>query len=578
MWEKAKQVARQLALENAAKYGKASEKAVIGKLLANMPELKSEIKKAIEIAREAVEEVNRLPRDEILKVVKPGKVRRKTGKKERIWPELENADKYDKIVTRVAPEPNGYPTLGHAKGLLVPFIYARIYNGVFQLRFEDTNPRVERREYYDAIREEFAVLLEAAEIELGLTPGKWDVEIIESNDFPIMYRLAEKLINDNNAYVCTCPTTDIRKNRRLGIECPCRRRSTEENMELWEKMHSELREGEACLRLKTDMKHPNPTMRDPAIFRIIEAPHPLHGDKYRVYPTYDFSIAVEDSRTGVTHAFRSKEFEPHVEVQKTILKMLGLRTYEMIQFGRLTIEGLPLSKRYIRPLVKTKILWGWDDPRIPTLRGLFRRGITPNAIVRFIYEQGPSKVDATIRMESIAAINRKILDLKAKRLMFVPDPIKLIIENTPEKLEAEIWLHPTTKKLGKRRIILESKNGIIEVYIAQHDLKSLGDGGNIRLRDLCNVQILSIMPDMARGKYLPEKNLRVPIIQWAPTDGVPVLVYQPETAYSYRVIGGIGERYIKRLKIGEIVQFIRFGFVRVDKIEHGTVRTIYSHP
>ncbi len=576
MLEKARQLAKQLALENAAKYGKASEKAVIGKLLARIPELKSNIKEATEITREAVREVNKLSMNEILKMVKP--MRKKVRKRERVWPELENADKYEKIVTRVAPEPNGYPTLGHAKGLLVPFIYARMYNGIFQLRFEDTNPRVEKKEYYDAIREEFAKLLEAAEDELGISPGRWDVEIIESNDFPVMYRLAEKLIRDGNAYVCTCPTVKIRNNRRLGIECPCRKRTVEENIELWEKMHSELREGEACLRLKTDMKHPNPTMRDPAIFRIIEAPHPLHGDKYRVYPTYDFSIAVEDSRTGVTHAFRSKEFEPHVEVQKTILKMLGLRTYEMIQFGRITIEGLPLSKRYIRPLVKTKILWGWDDPRILTLRGLFRRGITPNAIVRFIYEQGPSKVDATVRIENIAAINRKLLDLKAKRLMFVPDPIKLTIENTPETLEAEISLHPTAKELGKRKIVLKSKNNEIEVYITQRDLKSFKEGENIRLRDLCNIQILSIMPDMARATYLPGKNLKVPIIQWSPPNGVPVIVYKPESAYSYRVIGGIGENYIKNLKIGEIVQFIRFGFVRIDNKKNSTVEAIYSHP
>ncbi|MDW8034899.1 MAG: glutamate--tRNA ligase family protein, partial [Candidatus Korarchaeum sp.] len=373
--EEIKELAMVLAAENALKYGRAELNAVIGKILHIRPELKPRVKELIPLVEEIVRNVNEMPKED-LEELTHGFMREKK-EEVRKWPPLARAEE-GKVVTRVAPEPNGYPTLGHAKGLLVPFIYARLYKGKFLLRFEDTNPRVERLEYYEAIRSEFAKLLEACEEELGLSPGKWDEEIIESYHLPEMYELAEKMIEQGDAYVCTCPANEVRRKRKLGIECEHRDHAVEYNLELWEKMlNGTFREGEAHLRMKTDMKHPNVTMRDPGIFRVIEAEHPIHGNRFRVYPVYDFSVSVMDALTGVTHAFRSKEFEPHVEVQSQIVRKLGLREYEMIQFGRITVEGIPLSKRYIRPLVESGILEGWDDPRIPTLRGLFRRGILP---------------------------------------------------------------------------------------------------------------------------------------------------------------------------------------------------------
>ncbi len=566
--EDIKELIIRLAAENALRYGKASPKAVLGKLIAARPDLRPKAKELISIVEEVVIGVNKMSMNS-LKGLAPQRKAKK--EEERIWPPLEGVEE-GKVVTRVAPEPNGYPTLGHAKGLLVPFIYARLYKGKFLLRFEDTNPRVEKLEYYDAIREEFSKLLEAAERELGLSPGKWDEEIIESYHLPKMYELARKLIEQGDAYVCTCPAHIVRMKRKLGEPCEHRDQSVEKNLELWDKMLSgEFGEGEAHLRLKTDMKHPNITMRDPGIFRIVEALHPIHGDRFRVYPVYDFSVSIMDSLSGVTHAFRSKEFEPHVEVQLAILRKLGLREYSMIQFGRITIEGIPLSKRYIRPLVESRILDGWDDPRIPTLRGLFRRGILPEAIVRFFYELGPSKVDATVNMDIIAAINRKILDPKVHRYMFVPDPIRASIGGLITPAEAKVQIHPNLKKV--RKITLNEPR----VYIPQIDVKNLKVGDEIRLRGLATVKVRSISPDeISLTMSEDQRKKGVKIVQWAPLNrGVPVKILVPLTPYSYEMIGGYGEPALKELKVSDMIQLIRLGFARVDQRDPFTL--IFSH-
>lgn len=567
--EEFRELALKLAADNALKYGKADVNAVIGKIVHFRPELKPEIKNLIPIIQEIVKEVNEMPK-EVLEELASG-LRREKKEEGRVWPPLVNAEE-GKVVTRVAPEPNGYPTLGHAKGLLVPFIYARLYKGKFLLRFEDTNPRVERLEYYEAIRNEFSSLLEACEEELGLAPGKWDEEIIESYHLPEMYELARKMIEDGNAYVCTCPAHEVRKRRKLGLECEHRSNSVEENLDLWEKMlNGGFREGEAHLRMKTDMRHPNITMRDPGIFRVIEAEHPIHGDKFKVYPVYDFAVSVMDSLTGVTHAFRSKEFEPHVEVQRQVVKFLGLREYEMVQFGRIKVEGIPLSKRYIRPLVESGILEGWDDPRIPTLRGLFRRGFTARAIVRFFYELGPSKVDATVNMEAIAAINRKLIDPLAKRYMFVPDPIRARIEGLSLPAVASVEVHPDSKE------VREIKLNEPDVFIPSSDASELKPGEEIRLRGLVTAEVRSVNPDEISLRVSEKQRVKgVKIIQWAPIrNGIPARLFLPESPYSFRMLGGYGEPALREIGTGEIVQFIRVGFAKKDREEPLTF--ILSH-
>ncbi len=573
-------LAMALAAENALKHGEARVQPVLGKILAVDPGLKGRVRELLPIVREAVERVNSMDPGELESLASLAPARgRGEGGGERRWPPLEGVGPQGTVVTRVAPEPNGHPTLGHVKGLMVPFVYARMYRGRFLLRFEDTNPRVERLEFYDAIREEFSIVLEAAERRLGLSPGRWDEEIIESDHLGEMYSHAERLISDGNAYVCTCPAERVRRNRSAGVACPHRDQPPEVNLELWDRMlEGGFAEGEAHLRLKTSMTHPNLTMRDPGIFRIVDHPHPIQGDRYRVYPTYDFAVSVMDALTGVTHAFRSKEFEPHVEVQRTILKMLGFRQFEMIQFGRITVEGLPLSKRHIRPLVSAGILWGWDDPRIPTLRGLRRRGIAPEALVALMYDLGPSKVDSTVTMDAIASYNRKWLDPRVPRYMFVADPVRAEIHGAPGDLTAEVRVHPDRPEMGVRRIRVPARAGVVEVYVSWSDHRRLRRGQEVRLRGLVNAEVRGVTPDGLTLRYLPGVRTDVPIIHWAPVEGAtPAVVLAPKSAYSYESFGGFGEPAMSELREGDLVQLVRFGFARVDGREGATVKLIRSH-
>ncbi len=574
--EKIREVARKHAILAASKYGEAKVNSVVGKVVAELPEIKKEIKEAIKIIRQVVEEVNRLPASDIEELAK--KYEKLTAKKveERKWPPLPNVDRYDVVVTRFAPEPNGYLHLGHARAIIVSFVYARMYNGRFLLRIEDTNPRKERLEYYDVIKEDVQMILEATEV-LGIERRCWDGFKIESYDMPLFYKYAEKLIGEGKAYVCTCDKKTLRLNRRLKKPCACRGRSIEENLELWGKMHVEFSEGQAHLRLKTSMNHPNPAMRDPGIFRIIEAEHPIQGDKYRVYPVYDFAVSVEDSVTGVTHAMRSKEFETHVEIQRTILSYLGLRVPEMYQFGRLMLENYPLSKRYLEPLVKAGFA-SWDDPRMPTLRGLFNRGIKPETIVQLIYDIGPGKTDSVVSWDNLEAYNRKIVDKEAERYHFVPNPVLMEIEGVPNDLTAYLPVHPSFPEKGRRKVVVRARDGVAKVYIAGEDAKKLKTGVEVRLKDLCNVEVRGVTPDLIRARYLERTNLKVLKIQWVPVENnVLVELFVPETPYSYSVKTGYGEEALLKAKPGSIVHLVRIGYGVVKGIEKGKVRLVFSH-
>jgi len=295
-------------------------------------------------------------------------------KKERDFslPALPNAIK-GKVVTRFPPEPNGYLHIGHAKASIVDYEYAKMYDGKFILRFDDTNPENVQPEFYDVQKEDLKWL--------GI---EWDEEYNTSDNLQKHYKLAEQLIEQGDAYVCLCESSFIKECRFEGNECDHRDCECGEGIDLWKQMI----EGgldDAILRLKGDMSCNNTAMRDPTLFRIIEKEHPLQGSKYRVWPTYDFAGAVEDSISGVTHPFRTKEYELRDECYYQILDFLKLRKPYLMEFARLSIEGMPVSKRKIKPLIDKGQVTGFDDIRLPTLRGLKKRGILPEAIKQFVF-------------------------------------------------------------------------------------------------------------------------------------------------------------------------------------------------
>lgn len=538
--------------------GKAVVGAVIAKVLGEAPELKKEIKELQNEISKTIEEVNKLSvseQESKLSEIFPEFFEQK---KEQIrdLPELPNAQ-IGKVITRLPPEPNGYLHLGHAISFFFNYYYAKKYKGALILRFEDTNPEAEKKEYYNAIIED----LEWLKINYAERKNN-------SDDISKFYEYAEHLIKTENAYVCTCELESSRKLRFAGKECKCRKNSTEQNKTLWEKMLSVSKEGSAVLRLKGDMKSKNTVMRDPTLFRIVEAPHPLQGKKYRVWPLYDFANAVEDSICGVTHVLRSNEFVQRNELQNKIRTLLGLKNPEILSYSRINAEGVPTSKRKILSLMEQGIVKDWDDPRLVTIKALRRRGILPETLYELALEVRMTLGSTTVSWDALSAINRKLLDPVANRYFFVPEPVKLEVENAPAKT-AELELHPDDKKRGVRKI----KTGKV-FYIPKADAEKLKAGDIFRLKDLFNVKIEK-MGKTLQGSFAGEELLpNTAKLQWVAEKNIPAKILVPGILLdknenlnpdSLKIAEGLCEETCAKLKANDIVQFERFGFVKIEK-------------
>jgi len=567
--EKIKEIARKYALQNAVQFnGKADVKAVTGKVIAVLSKEGFSPKEIFSTVDNIVKKINLISLEEQLielKKIAPELLKKEKKERDFTLSSLPGAEK-GKVITRFPPEPNGYLHIGHAKAAIVDFEYARMYDGKFILRFDDTNPENAKIEFYNAQKEDLIWL----EI-------KWDEEYNTSDNIEKHYKLAEELIKKNYAYVCQCSLEEIKKGRFHGKECNCYGKECADNIELWKNMLS----GEldnAILRLHGDMTCDNTAMRDPTLFRIIDKPHPLHDDKYRVWPTYDFAGAVEDSLSGVTHPFRTKEYELRDECYFRLLELLNLRKPHLMEFSRLSIVGMPVSKRKIKPLIDKKLVFGYDDIRLPTLRGLKKRGILPNAIKQFVLEQGISKVESSVTFSLLEAINRKMIDPKAKRFFFVQNPIKLIVENATA-IQKTIRLHPTEEKLGSRTI---KTNNIF--YVPKIDMKNLKVGDIFRLKDLYNVEITKKNKEI-HGKYAGEKLIADSVkIQWTTDNFVKMHVFVPHLLFendkynpnSLEELEGFAEEAVSDLKTGEIIQFERFGFVRIEN-EDSKITGFFAH-
>ena len=550
------------ALKNAIDHdGKAMVGPVIAKILGESPELRSEIERVKEAARQAVEEVNEMSLDqqrELLEKIAPELLAAKKIEEKKL-PPLPGAEK-GRVVTRLPPEPSGYMHIGHAMSGFLNYLYARMYEGELWLRFEDTDPRKVRPEYYESFRKGYRWL--------GI---EWDHEKNNSDDMELFYKYAEQLIKAAKAYVCTCPPEKIRKLRALGEECEHRVQGVDENLHLWNEMLAgAFREGEAILRLIGDMKHQNTTLRDPALFRIIEHPHPLTGNRYRVWPLYDFAVSIEDHLCGVTHVLRTSEFALRDELQNYIRSLLGMdRNPIYIEYSRFEFKGTPVSKRKLRAILEAGMAAGWDDPRFPTIEGIKRRGILPEAIREFtITQTGFSYAKREYDWSLLFAINRRILDPRARRFFFVPKPVKLIVRNAP-KLTIEAPYHPEKKELGVRRLTATG-----EFYIAGGDSEKMKIGEIIRLKYLMNVRITGKDDEAVSAEFSgTEVKKDVKIIQWVPVgESIEVKVLVPGPLYlngdinpeSLKIVTGVGETAIKDIAVDEIVQFERFGFCRRD--------------
>ena len=365
------------------------------------------------------------------------------------------------VQTRFPPEPNGYLHIGHAKALCIDFSTAEKYNGICNLRFDDTNPSREDVEYIDAIKEDIKWL--------GF---RWENVFFASDYFDFVYECAIKLIKDGKAYVDDLSADEIREYRGTltvpGKESPYRNRSVEENLDLFKRMtDGEFGNGEKVLRAKIDMSSPNLNMRDPVIYRISHVSHHQTGDKWCVYPMYDFAHPLSDAKEGVTFSLCSLEFENHRPLYNWVVEQIGFNEPpRQIEFARLNINYCVTSKRKLLEMVNKGIVSGWDDPRMITLCGMRRRGYSAAAVRDFIDRVGVSKADSTVDYGLLEACVRDDLNAKAPRAMAVLRPLKVIIDNYPEgqSEEFDVELHPEHPEFGTRKVTFSR-----ELYVEQDD-------------------------------------------------------------------------------------------------------------
>jgi len=400
-----------------------------------------------------------------------------------------------RVHTRFPPEPNGYLHIGHAKSICLNFGIAEEFGGLCNLRFDDTNPLKEEVEYIEAIKRDVRWL--------GFD---WeDREYYASDYFDQLYEWAVELIKKGKAYVCDLSPEEIREYRGTltepGKESPYRNRSVEENLDLFKRMKAgEFEEGSRTLRAKIDMSSPNLNMRDPVMYRIIKAPHPRTGNKWCIYPTYDWAHGQCDSIEGITHSICTLEFEDHRPLYDWFLDQLGIHHPRQIEFARLNLSHTVLSKRKLRILVEKGYVNGWDDPRMPTLAGMRRRGYTPEAIREFCRRIGVAKTNSLVDIALLEHCLRQDLNKRAPRRFGVLRPLKLVLVNYPEDLveEMECINNPEDPSMGTRKVPFSRV-----LYIERDDFREdpppkwfrLAPGREVRLRYAYLVTCVDVIKD-----------------------------------------------------------------------------------
>lgn len=507
-----------------------------------------------------------------------------------------------RVQTRFPPEPNGYLHIGHAKAIYIDFKTAEKYGGICNLRFDDTNPVKEDVEYVDAIMEDIKWL--------GF---KWANVYYASDYFDFLFECAVKLIKQGDAYVCDLSADEIREYRGTltepGKNSPYRDRSVEENLDLFYRMaKGEFPDGSRVLRAKIDMASPNLNMRDPVMYRIAHVPHHQTGDKWCIYPMYDFAHPLSDAKEGVTYSLCSLEFENHRPLYNWFIEKIGFKEPpKQIEFARLNLNYSVMSKRKLLEMVNKKIVSGWDDPRMPTLCGLRRRGYPPEAIIDFIEKVGVSKAYSIVDIGLLESCVRDRLNSNAPRLMAVLDSIKLVIDNYPDDLveELPVEYHPDHEEMGSRNVTFSK-----ELYIERSDFMiepvkkyyRLYPGNEVRLKSAYIVKCTSYETDEngnvtcvhctydpeTRGGNAPDGRKVRGTIHWVnakdavdaevrlydrlfkvenPADDSDGLSLEDKLNPDSLIIlkGCKIEKDILNAKVGQIFQFMRQGYFCIDK-------------
>jgi len=556
-------------LDNASKYdGKASPGAVIGHVIAAFPDVKSDMKNVSKKINDKIREINALGLDAQKKLIDekyPELLEEKTHDRSDELKELDDVDPKKGVLMRFAPSPSGPMHIGHAITGGLTSLYVKKYGGKFILRIEDTNSDNIDLDAYEQLPVDAAWIF-------GNVSEVW----VQSDRMQVYYDYIEKFFDKDAIYVCSCSQDEFKEHVLKKENCPCRDLPTTEHRKRWKKMFDKnhgYKEGDVVVRFKSDMQHKNPAMRDFPLVRINDSEHPRQGLKYRVWPLMNLCVTVDDIEAGMTHIIRAKDHADNAKRQEMMFQALGLDWFPKTYFvGRYNFEGLEISCSKTKAKIKAGEFKGWDDIRVPFLQALKRRGYQPQAFMKYTRLVGISPVDKTVSAEeffkTINSFNKEIIDSLSSRFFILRNPKKIKVEGAP-KLNIILDLHPNNHEGGRN-----FQTGEL-FYVEEGDLISFKDGGLYRLMDCLNFKSKgeSFVFDSEDYEVYKEKGKR--IVHWLPADAdlVKVNVLMPDNSE----LECLGEPSLKSLKVGDIIQAERFGFMRLDKEEDGKFFFWYTH-
>ena len=569
---------RKYALQNALQYdGKGQVGSVQGRVLGENIELREQAQFLYAIITPMVEEANNIwaekGADEVRRILEeeaPEALEKRVKERREGLPELPNAVD-GQVVLRFAPNPNGPLTLGHSRGVIINSEYARMYSGKIILRFDDTDTKIKRPDVqaYDWIHDDFT----------WLTGSNPDIVIEASARMDTYLEFAQQFISEGHMYVCTCSAEDFRELRVSMKNCPCRDNSNSDNLTKWEKMNDAVdgfSEGEAVVRVRTSMDNKNPALRDWPALRIQTAPHPKVGDTYRVWPLLDFQSAVEDHEQGVTHIIRGKDLMDSTRKQQLLYDKIGWSYPETLYWGRVKVHEFGgFSTSQMKKDIQSGQYTGWDDPRLPTLRALRRRGYDAGAMREFWIDMGLTQKDISVPMSTLNSLNAKAVNAEAPRLSFVREPVSIWLDLSDCEPPTKVTLpvHPEYPDKGVREWPL--REGAIKVKIAREDFTSR-EGR--RLKDFADIGIKhqKTMRGWEGEISRFERVGNTPIIHWLPSNmAKPAVLLLEEDG---ELVAAEGLLEINDYPDGTIVQLERMGFAILEGTESdGTIRLVHLH-
>lgn len=546
--------------------GRAEAGAIIGKIIALQKE--TDLKKAMPKIQEAVARINSMTLEEIgveYKKFEEEGYELKPPAQRIGLPPIEWAERREReMITRYAPNPNGPFHLGSARAAILSYEYARMYNGHFLLRFDDTDPKIKKpiENAEQLFREDLEWL------------GCRISAVYNASDRLAIYcEYMRKIIEMGKAYVCTCNVEDWRKKIIAKKACECRGLEIREQLERFEKMvEHEYKEGQAVLRIKTDLNDPDPSQRDWWAAKIVDNPvHPRASADFKVWPSYNFASAIDDKLLGTTLILRGQEHAQNAEKQRKLYEYFGWNYPEAIHFGRLKLGEMVLSTSTIKKGIEEGKFLGWDDPRLATIRAFRRRGFSQKALYDTIIELGTKHNDATVSMQALEDKNRNEIDSKAERFLFVEEPIKLDIQFCPEAT-ARIRRHPDFPEKGEKEY--RFTKGSTQVLAPKKGIEGTKEGEVFRLAHAFNARLTRKDAFQSFAEYIgATRGEKLRTLPWLLEEGIDANVMMPDA----RLSQGLAEKEILAKKAGDLVQLEAFGYCRVDKVAGKRITLWYCH-